>query len=110
MVSARFLSEMMKIPRLNDFHAPIHSIRLRVNGMTPTLSLIHFKAIPAESQIPLPLEKRRIDNPILVDLIMSSYNRTIPNTFKKSSFCLMQRFHILDVGDTPRHDANVDLS
>ena len=50
-------------PRLNDFHAPIHSIRLRVNGMTPTLSLIHFKAIPAESQIPLPLEKRRIDNP-----------------------------------------------
>ena len=29
--------------RLNDFHAPIHSIRLRVNGMTPTLSLIHFK-------------------------------------------------------------------
>ena len=42
-VSARFLSEMMKSPRLNDFHAPIHSIRLRVNGMTPTLGLIHFK-------------------------------------------------------------------
>lgn len=28
--------------------------------MTPTLSLIHFKAIPAGSQIPLPLEKRAL--------------------------------------------------
>ena len=47
--------------RLNESQASIVLIRLRINGMTPTLSLIHFKAIPAGSQIPLPLEKQRID-------------------------------------------------
>ena len=42
-VSASISLKMMGITRLNDFHASITSIRLRVNGMTPTLSLIKSK-------------------------------------------------------------------
>lgn len=49
--------------RLSRSQVSINSIRLRVSVIPLTLSLIHFKTISAESWIPLPLARQRIDNP-----------------------------------------------
>ena len=62
-------------PRLNDFHASINSIRLRVGVIPLTLSLIKSKPLLIDCEIrnlPHPNPNRRFTSGIRCDLVAKS--------------------------------------